>query len=138
MNTISFLNAMKEVFSTLGAKTSDSNYGVALLDKTSGEPKGLMGMSDLASVLGGAITRFVDANTILSNITDDANVCWGRGVDTPSDAPFYAAGVCMVKKTQYGCIQVAFKSAGEFDGFYINQRWMTTWSGWKKSIVTNV
>lgn len=52
MDTISGLNAIKSVFAALGAKTSDSNYGVALLDKTSGEPKGLMGMSDLASLLG--------------------------------------------------------------------------------------
>ena len=89
-------------------------------------------------VLGAAKVRSADVNTILSNITDDANVCWGRGADSPSDSPFYAAGVCMVKKTQYGCIQVAFKSAGEFDGFYINQRWMSSWSGWKKSITTNV
>lgn len=52
MTLDSLLNGMKSLFSSLGAKTSDSNYGVALLDKTSGEPKGLMGMSDLASVLG--------------------------------------------------------------------------------------
>ena len=53
MDKILSINTIKNVFAALGAKTSDSNYGVALLDKTSGEPKGLMGMSDLASVLGG-------------------------------------------------------------------------------------
>lgn len=53
MDKILSKDTIKNVFSALGAKTSDSNYGVALLDKTSGEPKGLMGMSDLASVLGG-------------------------------------------------------------------------------------
>lgn len=45
-------NGMKSLFFSLGAKTSDSNYAVGLYDKTSAEPKGLMGMSDLASVLG--------------------------------------------------------------------------------------
>ena len=57
-------NGLKSLFSTLGAKTSDSNYGVALLDKTSGEPKGLMGMSALASVLGG-LPKVTDVPTNL-------------------------------------------------------------------------
>lgn len=62
-------NGLKSLFSTLGAKTSDSNYGVALLDKTSGEPKGLMGMSALASVLGAILFKDVynqnfDINTL--------------------------------------------------------------------------
>ena len=52
MDKILSINTIKNVFAALGAKTSDSNYGVALLDKTTAEPKGLMGMSDLASVLG--------------------------------------------------------------------------------------
>ena len=64
MDKILSKDTIKNVFSALGAKTSDSNYGVALLDKTSGEPKGFMGMSDLASVLGGALltrrTRLTD------------------------------------------------------------------------------
>lgn len=56
MDKILSIQTIKNVFAALGAKTSDSNYGVALLDKTTAEPKGLMGMSDLASVLGGVIT----------------------------------------------------------------------------------
>ena len=51
-------DGMKSMFSSLGAKTSDSNYAVGLYDKTSAEPKGLMGMSDLASVLGGTVTTY--------------------------------------------------------------------------------
>ena len=46
-------NGMKNLFSSLGAKTSDSNYAVGLFDKTSAEPKGIMDMASLASVLGG-------------------------------------------------------------------------------------
>lgn len=61
MDKILSKDTIKNVFSALGAKTSDSNYGVALLDKTSGEPKGFMGMSDLASVLG-ALTFIIDGS----------------------------------------------------------------------------
>lgn len=52
MEGILSLNSIKEIFSSLGAKTSDSNYAVALLDKTSAEPKGMMDFANLASVLG--------------------------------------------------------------------------------------
>lgn len=52
MITETLLNSLKSLFSSLGAKTSDNNYAVGLFDKTNGEPKGMMGMSDLASVLG--------------------------------------------------------------------------------------
>ncbi len=55
MDKILSKDTIKNVFAALGAKTSDSNYGVALLDKTSGEPKGFMGISDLASVLGASV-----------------------------------------------------------------------------------
>ena len=60
MDTISTLNAIKGVFATLGAKTSNSNYAVPLVDKTSAEPKGFMEMANLASVLG------ADADIILN------------------------------------------------------------------------
>ena len=52
MNTISFSNAFKSLMATLGAKTTDSNYAVPLVNKTSGAPQGFMDMSSLASVLG--------------------------------------------------------------------------------------
>lgn len=55
MDKITTLNTLKNVFSALGAKTSDDNYAVGLFDKTSAEPKGIMGMSDLSSVLGGIL-----------------------------------------------------------------------------------
>ena len=58
MDKILSINTIKNVFAALGAKTSDDNYGVALLDKTSGEPKGLMGIGDLASVLGVVNLKF--------------------------------------------------------------------------------
>lgn len=53
MDKITTLNTLKNVFSALGAKTSDDNYAVGLFDKTSGEPKGMMGISDLVSVMVG-------------------------------------------------------------------------------------
>lgn len=68
MDKITTLNTLKNVFSALGAKTSDDNYGVALLDKTTAEPKGLMEMSDLASVLDAQFT-YLDGNTDLNTVT---------------------------------------------------------------------
>ena len=60
-------NGMKSLFSSLGAKTSDSNYAVGLYDKTSAEPKGIMAMSNLASVLGGATLQITTQNYDLNN-----------------------------------------------------------------------
>ena len=72
MDKILSLNTIKNVFSALGAKTSDSNYAVALLDKTSAEPKGMMDFANLASVLGGTLTE-LSANTDLDNLTKIGN-----------------------------------------------------------------
>ena len=52
MDKILSINTIKNVFAALGAKTSDDNYAVGLFDKTTAEPKGLMEMNDLRSVLG--------------------------------------------------------------------------------------
>lgn len=56
MDTITTLNAIKSVFSGLGAKTSDSSYAVPLVNSSTAEPQGYMSMANLASVLG-AIQR---------------------------------------------------------------------------------
>lgn len=57
MITDSLSNGIKELFAALGAKTSDSNYAVPLLNKTNGTPQGMMDMSSLASVLGGILNK---------------------------------------------------------------------------------
>lgn len=59
---------------TLGAKTTDSNYAVPLVNKTSGAPQGFMDMSSLASVLGGfkftpVIPKNSDLNTLEFRLT---------------------------------------------------------------------
>ena len=70
MITDSLSNGIKELFAALGAKTSDSNYAVPLLNKTNGTPQGMMDMSSLASVLG--VMKYVndlrntDVNTLTS------------------------------------------------------------------------
>jgi len=64
MDSQSLLNGLKDLFHSLGAKTSDSNYGVMIADKSSQEPKGVMGMSDLASVLG---AKYIAANVTTLN-----------------------------------------------------------------------
>ena len=57
-------NGMKDLFSSLGAKTSDSNYAVGLFDKTSAEPKGIMDMASLASVLGASFFYNYESSTL--------------------------------------------------------------------------
>ena len=71
MITETLLNSLKSLFSSLGAKTSDNNYAVGLFDKTSGEPKGMMGMSDLASVLGVIKDRGTIYSDYQETVTDD-------------------------------------------------------------------
>lgn len=86
-------NGLKSLFSTLGAKTSDSNYGVALLDKTSGEPKGLMGMSSLASVLGGlTLYHYIEYNNFQSPINIGKAI--GLVIVISSATGNYAASLC--------------------------------------------
>ena len=68
MNTISFRDAFKSLMATLGAKTTDSNYAVPLVNKTSGAPQGFMDMSSLASVLGVDIIFFENGQN-LNNLT---------------------------------------------------------------------
>ena len=95
MDKILAINTIKNVFSALGAKTSDSNYGVALLDKTSGEPKGMMDFANLASVLG--------ANELIVDNTYDANNMLNRGVvyrwnsSVPSNTPLSYAAMIVYK-----------------------------------------
>ena len=77
MATITGLNMIKSVFAALGAKTSDSNYAVPLLNKTTAEPKGYMDMASLASVLGdislGRESITVPANSSVPFPSDLAN-----------------------------------------------------------------
>ena len=97
-------NGLKSLFSTLGAKTSDSNYGVALLDKTSGEPKGLMGMSALASVLGGQ-------KTILSggNLND---------IKTPGTYWIASNSITNRPADTWGCLKVFQSMYGLYQEYY--------------------
>jgi hypothetical protein len=53
---------------TLGAKTTDRNYAVPLVNKTSGDPQGFMDMSSLASVLGVDMFFFENGQN-LNNLT---------------------------------------------------------------------
>ena len=75
MDHITSLNMIKSIFAALGAKTSDINYAVPLLNKTTAEPKGYMDMASLASVLGerilfsGAGANVLDEGTDLDNLT---------------------------------------------------------------------
>ena len=90
MATITGLNMIKSVFAALGAKTSDSNYAVPLLNKTTAEPKGYMDMASLASVLGDMIL-FSGANaTVLNN---------GEDLDNLTIPGFYASPNAANSKT---------------------------------------
>ena len=90
MNTISFSNAFKSLMATLGAKTTDSNYAVPLVNKTSGAPQGFMGMSNLASVLGVRNEHVIISANSSYTINKGQNTavlfCWANTATTSKPA----------------------------------------------------
>ena len=99
MDTISTLNAIKSVFAALGAKTSDSNYAVPLVDKTSAEPKGFMEMANLASVLGGTSTKITTSALLSSYKTIGTyNIETSQIASNIEDVPVESGGVLVVSK----------------------------------------
>ena len=99
MDKILSKDTIKNVFSALGAKTSDSNYGVALLDKTSGEPKGFMGMSDLASVL--VVIPFNWGNITSLDDIKVTSVWRAGGISVTTNANTYnnTYGICLTLRS---------------------------------------
>lgn len=132
MDKILAINTIKNVFSALGAKTSDSNYGVALLDKTSGEPKGLMGMSDLASVLGVLRPVSMNATTDLNDIKYPCFGRWTLGAQTPQNAPTTLAGVVMVHTFDENVVLQVYVAAITTVDSYQRLYWYGEWYDWKK------
>ena len=59
--TESLLNGVKSLFSGLGAKTTDSNYAVPLVNKSTAEPAGYMEMVNLSAVIAGTSIASLDA-----------------------------------------------------------------------------
>lgn len=134
MDKILSKDTIKNVFSALGAKTSDSNYGVALLDKTSGEPKGFMGMSDLASVLGvmatypsTALNISSDIKAIEKGIYFIAKTSWG-GV--PQDIPVSEDGLLAVFK--WGDTAIGYLFITSSGSCYSGIKWWSDSIAWRK------
>ena len=128
MDKILSIQTIKNVFAALGAKTSDNNYGVALLDKTTAEPKGLMEMSDLASVLGAVpyLGVFTDAN----NATEQG--IYGTAESGQTHVPEQGNGILVVLGTvldnlaqiQFYCVyEKIFYRRIDSDG-YSASRWI--------------
>ena len=109
MDKILSINTIKNVFSALGAKTSDDNYGVALLDKTTAEPKGLMGMRDLASLLGGIKVK-PDAAPYITDANDlDTGFVFAYCTKGAANAPQYNNENCYILNLRNTyTIQLAF------------------------------
>ena len=101
MITETLLNSLKSLFSSLGAKKSDNNYAVGLFDKTNGEPKGMMGMSDLASVLGGV---FDESNVDTNDCNTVSHSCIIGTSGTTTNRPDSSSFVGGVLITIYGKI----------------------------------
>ena len=145
MNTISFSNAFKSLMATLGAKTTDSNYAVPLVNKTSGAPQGFMDMSSLASVLGGLFQKekgtaseFPTDLNLLYNQTQPYMLVWLSSAGAPDNVPFSGLGLCLTLPYAYGVIQCAVKQHIGSD-IYIREYWAgssNSWTEWKSIALT--
>lgn len=138
MDKILSIQTIKNVFAALGAKTSDSNYGVALLDKTTAEPKGLMGMSDLASVLGVSRIRWYGSDETSNNPdnlrTKGVNeICAGSFNSIPNLASVWMTVFSLTAyATSMYCIQIAFKATQSQDNVYVRvYNPQAGWTEWK-------
>ena len=142
MDKILSINTIKNVFAALGAKTSDNNYGVALLDKTTAEPQGLMGMSDLASVLGASwlvpfnVLGYTDEQMVkVASNYDEAflGFSWGSSTATNRPSKIDSGGVLLTLPGPVGSSSLRIQFV--FDGTYIYSRRKNVssdWSEWKE------
>ena len=146
MDGILTLNTIKNVFSALGAKTSDSNYAVALLDKTSAEPKGMMDFANLASVLGAGFQEArveTDVNTECFHIGVRAYQVVGStaenaafNVDHCVISMFSGYSITFNRNTLIGG-QLALRANGEAKlRCGVTQNGITTYSAWKSITMT--
>lgn len=128
-------NGMKDLFSSLGAKTSDSNYAVGLFDKTSAEPKGIMDMASLASVLGGITNEVkyvsVGADDLAGGVYQWYQASIATLTNYPCDNGFM---ICRtyVKRTGGNPykLQIAYASDGRC---FSRTKWEAlAWSAWKE------
>ena len=120
MDKILSIQTIKNVFAALGAKTSDSNYGVALLDKTTAEPKGLMGMRDLASVLGATATQIASSRN-LDDILSPGMYYWNysRPTGATEDTCFMRVYKCksdIIIQEIYSYVNLSFIRTRKKDG----------------------
>ena len=133
-------NGMKSLFFSLGAKTSDSNYAVGLYDKTSAEPKGLMGMSDLASVLGVKqsydISNNVDLNTLRTpgDYKCDRYATVATLANTPTGlANAFLMEVRICPAAPEYVIQRIYQNS-DSTIFYRTSTGNNSWTGWNKIV----
>lgn len=133
MDKILSKDTIKNVFAALGAKTSDSNYGVALLDKTSGEPKGFMGMSDLASVLGGLRSRGEYTGTSLNTLNTGESVgCYLiNPAKTTQGMPIAHWGLLIVSGLSGTMSQMFYDINGANNPLYFRVNHNGSWDDWK-------
>lgn len=115
---------------------------VTKVPSLNGNTLGASTVATLASVLGVHSYMSGSSSTVLADIYDNKRIVWASGVNTPSDAPWIMnAGDCLcIKMSNTDCIQIAWKSAGSFDGFYVNVFWNSDggWKGWKKINVASI
>lgn len=144
MNTISFSNAFKSLIATLGAKTTDSNYAVPLVNKTSGAPQGFMDMSNLASVLGVSLSALKSGDN-LDDFRRNDGCSYFSSSSTPSGLPSdfpsnqYGLVRCRVMSSAYSIYlqEVFCLNSGER---YRRSYWAANggWKDWYKATDTLV
>lgn len=132
--TDSLLNGLKSLFSGLGAKTTDSNYAVPLVNKSNAEPAGYMEMSNLATLMAGVKPL---ANQNLDSVFQNGTYFVGSGNEgkpNTNDGFFVVLNYNNASITQiYWCTQ---PSNGVYIRNTINQG--SSWRGWYKINTTSV
>ena len=129
MTGINLVNMMKNVFATLGAKSSNNNYAVPLVDASSAEPKGYMNMSNLASVLGAMGAR--DGATMYSGDANDYNEtgAYSFGSNMMENVPA-DYGVLLVFTGGYFIVQIAICGSPNIMFKYRRRSRETAWGNW--------
>ena len=117
-------NGLKDLFAALGAKTSDSNYAVPLLNKTNGTPQGMMDMASLASVLGGLL-KCQSVRGFQGNC-NDLDTGFAYYFEGGSNAPSIYCWIITLKYNSSDCAQLAWGSTG----LWTRRKSTNTWSSW--------
>ena len=128
------VNAIKALFTS--KKTTDSNYAVALLNKSDASPAGYMELPDLAAVAAGSMIPIAN-NSSLNNYTNSGVYYTNSATNTNtiSERPFSGAAMVLRVFNPYGggaknCIQICLCFLNN-PQIYFRLCYGSGWTEWK-------